>query len=128
MMIIIAPQTIDMYRNPRILRETRHTMRYHLAAQIPYLLTFEIEGDDREGAVREVHDGAGQRLIERAVGGAEASEASWRSKGGEKGAAEGETDVFGSVVVVDWETILAMINQHPAPSIQTIQDSLCKSP
>jgi len=106
MMIVLAPQAIDMQRQTRLLRKALQPVRQHLAAQIAELLARQAEVYDAEGPRGEVDDGAGQGFVERGVGGAEADKAERGEGRGREGevqaAAEGEEGVFGGVVVVDW--------------------------
>jgi hypothetical protein len=77
MMIILALQHIHMQRDPRIERKALQAMADHLCAQVADLLALEtrVQVRDEVGAVGQVDDGARERLVERAVGAAEAGEA-----------------------------------------------------
>lgn len=108
MMIILASYTINMQRDPRILRKALHAMRDHLTAQIADLLTLETEFDDCVGTVGEVDDGAGEGFVQRGICGSEACEAGWGAEGVFECAAKGETDVFCGVVVVDLKVKLSV--------------------
>lgn len=101
MMIIEPTQTIHMQRDARRLREALHTMRDHLSAQIANLLAPQTQLHDRAGPVAQVHDGARQRLVQRAVGGAEARHAHGQAQCLAEDGAERDADVFSGVVVVN---------------------------
>jgi hypothetical protein len=101
MMVIIAPQTVHMQRDPRRARKTLEAVRDHLGAEVANLFALEPEVCDAEGSVRQVDYRTAERLVERAVGVSEAGEARGRAEGQGEGGAEGDADVFGCVVVVD---------------------------
>ena len=112
-MIIRPPKHIDMHRHPGPLAETLQTMRHHLAAEIAELLALEPELGDAEGAVRQVDDGARERLIQRGVGVAETREPGGRAEGGLEGGAERDERVLCAVVVVDVQVAAAHELQRP---------------
>lgn len=114
MMIVLAPQTIHMQRRPTRLGKTLQTMRNHLRAQIPNLLPSESQLRDAVRTIAQVDDGAGQRLVEGAVGGAEPSEAFGAGERGLECSAQSEESVFGGVVVVDVEVADAAEGEGPS--------------
>ncbi len=103
MMVVIPPETIDMQRHPRGLRKALQAVRDHLGAEVADLFAPQAEVDDAVGAVGQVDHRAAESLVEGGVGVPEAGEAGGGAEGLCKGVAEGDADVFGCVVVVDWE-------------------------
>lgn len=101
-MIIVTPQTINMHCNPRRLRKTLHAMWNHLTAQISNFLSLQAQLYNAERTVGQVHHGAGERFIERGIGGSETCETGGDAEGVFKGAAESDADIFSGVVVVDY--------------------------
>ena len=99
--VILAPDHVDVQGDGGALREALQAMRQHLAAQVAQLLPPEAEVDDGEGPVGQVDDGAREGLVERGVGVAEAREARRAAERGLEGVAERDEAVFGAVVVVD---------------------------
>jgi hypothetical protein len=63
MVVVVAPEAVDMHRDPRGLREALETVRQHLGAQVANLLALEPEVSHAERPVRQVDDGARQRLV-----------------------------------------------------------------
>ena len=90
---------------PARLGKTMKHMGNHLCAQIPDLLAGEGQFDDGVGTVGQVNDAEAEGFVEGDVGGSVASEADGGAEGGFEGGAEGDGDVFGGVVVVDWEEV-----------------------
>jgi hypothetical protein len=78
-------------------------VRDHLGAEVADLLALQSEVDDAVRPVRQVDYGAAERLVERRVGVSEAGQAGGRAEGAREGVPQGDADVFGCVVVVDWK-------------------------
>jgi len=102
MVVVLAPQAIDVQGDAGALGKGLHAVGDHLAAEVADLLAAEAKVDNGVGAVREVDYGAGEGLVEGGVGGAEAGEADGGAEGLVEGCAEGDADVFGGVVVVNY--------------------------
>lgn len=82
------------------------TVRNHLSAQRSEPLSLEAKVDNTVRSVGQIDDGAGQGFVERSVGVAEAGEAGWGAEGFGEGIAQGDADVFSSVVVVDFVALV----------------------
>lgn len=100
--VVLAAQAVDVQGDSRTLREALQAVGDHLAAKVANLLAFEAEVDDAVGAVGEVDDGAGEGLVERGVGIAEARQTGHAVEGLGKSVTEGDTNVFRGVVVVNY--------------------------
>lgn len=101
MVVVLAPEAVDVQGDTGALRETLQAVRDHLAAEVANLLALETQLDDAVGTVRQIDDGAAESLVEWGIGVAEAGEA---GHGGEclgKGASKGYTDILGSMMVVN---------------------------
>lgn len=102
MMIIRAPQTIEMEREAGRLGEALQTMGQHLGAEVADLLAAQAQLDDAEGPVRQVDDGAREGFVQGRVGVPEAREPGQRRpEGAAETGPQREKGVFGAVVVVD---------------------------
>lgn len=102
MVVVVAADAVDVHSDARGLSKALQAVRHHLRAQLAEPLALEAKVDDAVRPVREVDDGAGERLVERCVGVAEAGETGGCAECLGEGAAEGDAAVFGGVVVVDW--------------------------
>lgn len=83
--VIVAVQAVDVHRHARALRKTVQAVRDHLARKVADLFAAQAEVADAVGAVGQVYYGAREGFVERAVGGAEAGEASGCVEGGFEG-------------------------------------------
>lgn len=101
--VVLAPDAVDVEGDAGALGKGLHAVGDHFAAEVADALAAEAEVDDGVRAVGEVDDGAGEGLVEGGVGVAEAGEADGGAEGLVEGVAEGDADVFGGVVVVDWK-------------------------
>ena len=101
MMVVVAMQAMDVQRHSRALGEALEAVGYHLGAQRAEELALEAEVDDAVWPVGEIDDCAGEGIVQRCVGVAKAGEAGGGTKGFGEGVAEGDTDVFGGVMVVN---------------------------
>jgi hypothetical protein len=99
--VVEAAEAVDVDGDAGGLGKAVDAVGDHLAAQVANLFALEAELDDGEGPVRQVDHGARQRLVQGRVGRSEARQARGRAQGLAKGVSEGDTDVFGCVVVVD---------------------------
>lgn len=87
MVVVVSADAVDVHRHLRALREALQAVGYHLAAQLAEPLTLEAQLGDAVWAVGDVDDSAGEGLVERSVGVAEAGEAGGSAEGfGEGGA------------------------------------------
>lgn len=102
MVVVVAAEAVDVQRHARRLREALQAVRDHLAAQVPDLLALELQADHAEGPVREVDDGARERLVERRVRRAEACQARCAAQRAGERVAQRDAAVLGRVVVVDF--------------------------
>lgn len=100
--VVVAAQAVDVQRDARGLGKALQAVGDHLAAEITELLALEAQVDDGVGPVGEIDDGAGEGLVERGVGIAEAGDAGEGAEGLGEGCADGDAAVFGGVVVVNW--------------------------
>lgn len=101
--VVLAAQAVHMQRQPGALRKTLQTVRDHLAAQVANLFASQPQLDHAIWTVREVDDGSAECLVEGGVGVAEAGQAGHGGEGRSECRAEGDADVFGGVVVVDYQ-------------------------
>lgn len=85
MVVVVAVQAVHVHCDAGSLRKAVQAVRDHLAAQVADLLAAQAEVANAVGAVGEVDDGARERFVERAVGGAEAREAGGGVQGGFEG-------------------------------------------
>lgn len=83
--VVVAAEAVHVHRDAGALRETVQAVGDHLAAQVADLLAAQVQLADAVGAVGEVDDGARERFVERAVGGAEAGKACGGVEGGFEG-------------------------------------------
>jgi hypothetical protein len=104
-MIIIPSQAIHMNRKSGCLRKALQAMWNHLTAQISNLLPLQPQINDTEWTIRDIDYGAGKSFVERCVGISKACDADRYSKGCCEGAAEGNANVFCSVMVVDYSKL-----------------------
>lgn len=102
MVVIITIGTPNVKGHLRRLRKALQSMRDHLRAQVPDLLSLEAQVDDRPRPAGEVDYGPGKRFVEGCVAASEAGERLARAEGAGECCAEGEEGVFCCVVVVDW--------------------------
>lgn len=107
MVVVEAAEAVDVQGDAGALGERLQAVGNHLAAEVADLLTLKAELDDTEGAVGQIDDGAGECLVERGVGVAETGEASHGAESFGKGVSEGDADVFGGVVIVDWRDLVS---------------------
>lgn len=91
-----------MQRDTGTLGETLHAVGDHLGAELAEELALQAKVDDAVGAVGEVDDGAGEGLVERSVGIAEAGKTGRSTEGLGKGVTEGNADILGGVVVINY--------------------------
>ena len=103
-----------MQRDARMLREALKAMRDHLAAQIANLLPLEPEIRDAVRPVRQVHDGARERLVQRRIGVAPPRQPRRRLQRVPEARAQRDADVLGRVVVVDVQVARGAQPQAPA--------------
>lgn len=103
MVVVLAAQAVNVQRYAGGLGEGLEGVGDHLGAEVADALAAEAELDDGVGPVGDVDDGAGEGLVEGAVGVTEAGDADGGAEGGVERGAEGYADVLGGVVVVDWE-------------------------
>lgn len=101
MVVVLAVQAMDVQSDGSALGEALQAVGDHLARQVANLLAAQAEVDDRVGPVGQVDDGARQRLVERAVGAAEARQARRAAQRLLERLAQRDARVFGRVVVVD---------------------------
>jgi hypothetical protein len=73
--IVIAPNAINVHSDARSLCEAVQAVWDHFAAKVAEFLAAQVELGDAVGAVGKVDDGAREGFVERAVGGAEAGKA-----------------------------------------------------
>lgn len=111
--VVLAAQAVDVHGDAGGLGEALEGVGDHLGAEVADALAAEAEFDDGVGPVRDVDDGAGEGLVEGAVGVAEAGDADGGAEGRVEGGAEGYADVFGGVVVVDWDAVLVREGGEP---------------
>lgn len=100
--VVVAPQAVDVQGDAGGLGKALQAVGDHLAAELAEVLALEAQVDDGVRAVGEIDDGAGEGLVERGVGIAEAGDAGEGTEGLGKGGADGDAAVLGSVVVVNW--------------------------
>lgn len=108
MVVVVTPQAVHVHRHPRSLGKARKTVRHHLARQLAQPLSLKTQLDDAIGTVGQIDDGAGEGFVEGRVGGAEAGETGGCAEGGGEGGTEGYADIFGGVMVVDYDIIVSM--------------------
>lgn len=101
MVVVLAPEAVDVQSDASALCEALQAVRNHLAAKVANFLALESQLNDTVGTVGQIDDGAAEGLVERGVGVAEAGEAGHGGKSLGKSAAEGYADIFGGVVVVN---------------------------
>ncbi len=63
MVVVVAPEAVDVQRDPRGLGEALEAVRQHLRAQVADLLALEAEVRHAEGPVRKVDDGPREGLV-----------------------------------------------------------------
>jgi hypothetical protein len=90
--VVVAPQAVDVQGDARGLSKALQAVGNHLAAELT----------DSIGSVGEIDNGAGEGLVEGSVGIAEAGDAGEGTEGLGEGGADGDAAVFGGVVVVNW--------------------------
>lgn len=100
--VVVAPQAVDVQGDTGGLGKALQAVGDHLAAELAEVLALEAQVDDGVRAVGEIDDGAGEGLVERGVGIAEAGDAGEGTESLGKGGADGDAAVLGSVVVVNW--------------------------
>lgn len=99
--VVLAVERRDVQREAGVLRKRLEPVRQHLRTQRADALALDAEVDVRKRPVRQVDDGARERLVERRVGVAEASKTSGAAERLLEGVAERDEGVLGRVVVVD---------------------------
>lgn len=100
-MVILAAEHIHVQRDAGGLGETVKGVRDHLGVELTDTGSAEAKFADKEGTSGDVDDGAGEGLVERGVGVAEAGDAAAGAEGSRDGSADSEEGVFSGVVVVD---------------------------
>ena len=80
MVVVLAPEAVDVQRDARGLRKALEAVRQHLGAEVADLLALEAEIGHAEGPVREVDDGPREGLVQGRVGVAEACEPRGRAQ------------------------------------------------
>lgn len=127
--VVIAPQAVDVQGDAGGLGKALQTVGDHFAAELAEVLALEAQVDNGVGSVGEIDDGAGEGLVQRGVGIAEAGDAGEGTEGLGKGGADGDAAVFGSVVVVNWMRRKISVQQHLLKSDMGIcHDALWRSP
>lgn len=101
--VVVAAEAVDVHGDAGSPGKAMDTVGDHLGAEIANLFTLETEVDNGKGTVRQIDDGTAQGLVERAVCGSEAREAGGCAESLGEGVTKSDADVFGSVVVVDYE-------------------------
>lgn len=102
MVVVVTPEAVNVKSNSGALGEALQTMGHHLSAELAEELTLQPKVYNAIRSVREIDDSAGQSFVERGVGVAEASKTSGSAEGRGKGVPERNADIFGSVVVVNY--------------------------
>lgn len=100
--IVVAVEAVDVQRDTGTLSETLHAVGDHLGAELAEELALQAKVDNAVGTVGEVDDGAGEGLVERSVGIAEAGKTGGSTEGLGKGVAKGNADILGGVVVINY--------------------------
>lgn len=101
MVVVVAAEDVDVHGDAGALGEALQAVRQHLAAQLADALAPQAELDDAEGPVRQVDDGARQRLVQRRVRAAEARQPARAVQRRLERLAQRDERVFCRVVVVD---------------------------
>lgn len=101
MVVVVTAQAVDVQGDAGSLGKALQAVGDHLTAELAEVLALEAQVDDGVGSVGQIDDSAGESLVERGVGIAEAGDASEGTEGLGEGGADGDAAVFGSVVVVN---------------------------
>ena len=102
MVIVVTVEAVDVQRDTGTLSEALHAVGDHFGAELAEELALQAKVDDAVGTVGEVDDGAGEGLVERSVGIAEAGKTGRGTEGLGKGVAKGNADILGGVVVINY--------------------------
>ena len=105
--VVLALEDVDMEGQDRVGCKGGENVRDHLGGELADHLAAQAQVDAGVRPARDVDDGAGQRLVERGVGGAEAGDALALAERAVKRLAERDGAVLGAVVVVNVQVALA---------------------
>lgn len=117
--VIVTADAVDMHGHSGTLGKALHAMRHHLTAQLAQPLALQTELDDAVWTIRQVDNGPGQGLVEGSVCVTEPCEASRGAESLGKGVTESDADVFGCVMVVDYnyeyKSLVSREDRSPKP-------------
>lgn len=101
-MIVVSAKTVNVHGDVCRLCKALQQMRDHLGAEIADLLPSQAQVDDREGTAREIHDRAGQCLVQRCICVSEPFVSTYGAERLLERGAEGNSAVLGRVMIVDY--------------------------
>lgn len=110
--IVLATKTVDMKCYTGTLGETLENMGNHLGAELAKPLALQAELDDAVRPVGEIDHGAGEGLVKGSVSVSVASETGGSSESLGEGVAQGDADIFGSVMIIDCTTLVGSSHAH----------------
>ena len=113
MVVVVAPQDIDVDRGPSRDGQRLQHMRDVFAGQLAKPHAPQTEIHLRPGPAREIHHGPRQRLIQRRAGRAESGDARAVAERVIERCSDGQRAIFSGVVVVHLEVSLALKPQVP---------------
>lgn len=105
--VVLAIDVLDMQAHAAIAREGMEELLEEFGIHLADLVTAEVHLPDKIGALAEVDGGAGQRLVHRDIGMAEARDAGKIAEGFCDGLADDDAGVLDRVVEVDMGITLA---------------------
>lgn len=102
MVVIVAPQAVDVQSHPGALRKALQAVRNHLGAQLPQPLALQPQVNHAVGTVGQVDDGAGKGLVQRRICVSEPGDAGQTPECLVEGVSESNAAIFSGVVVVNY--------------------------